>query len=217
MTHNNNTNLWAYLLIGLGLLFLATDLGWFGFLTGWLWALLFVAGGTTFLYLYRENPRHWWALIPGFALVALGVAALSGDAAGGLFLGLVGAGFAAVYATNRARWWAIIPAGALFTLALIAWLGAAFPLWDAGWLFFLGLTATFGALYLLPPHRHAWALYPAFGGVVLVGITLVSSPVGEVLLPLLLVLAGIYLAWRQGKPSQDTIRSPARSPKRKGA
>lgn len=216
--HNEKTNLWAYLLIGLGLLFLATDLGWFAFLAGWLWALLFIAGGAGFLYVYRENHKHWWALIPGFALVALGVAALSGDAAGGLFLGLVGMGFAAVYWTNRARWWAIIPAGALFTLALIAWLETALPALDAGWLFFLGIAATFGLLYLLPEHKQGWALYPALGGVALTLVTLVSSGVGEVLLPLLLVLVGIYLAWRQDKPSKDeTLRPPAGPPKRKGA
>lgn len=199
----DRSRLWAYLLIGLGLVFLATNFGWLAFVTSWIWALLFIAGGGAFLALYQRNRTHWWALIPGFALLALGVAALGGSAAGGLFLGFIGAGFAAVYLSNHARWWAIIPAGTLFTLALVAWLGTVQPGWDLGWLFFLGIALTFGVLFFLPEGegKQRWAVYPALVALVLVLLTTLSSSLGGVVVPLLLVLVGVYLLWRRREPS----------------
>jgi hypothetical protein len=198
---------WALILIFLGLVFLATNFGWFGWFTSWLWSLLFVAGGAAFLYVYYQNRERWWALIPGFALLAVGVAALSGNAAGGLFLALMGAGFAAVFVTNRARWWAVIPAGALFTLALIAWLDAARPAWDTGWLFFTGIAATFGVLFFLPEGqgKQGWAIYPALGCLALVLLTFWSSNLGSVIISLVLIAVGVFLFWRQRREKSTSI------------
>jgi hypothetical protein len=204
MTATNKTTTnqsWALILIFLGVLFLATNFGWFGWLTSWLWSLLFIGAGGAFLYVYYQKRERWWALIPGFALLAVGVAALSGNAAGGLFLALLGAGFASVFLTNRVRWWAVIPAGGLFTLALIAWLSAARPAWDTGWLFFTGIAATFGVLFLLPEGqgKQRWAIYPALGCLALVLLTFLSSNVGSITIALLLIAIGAFLFWRQGK------------------
>ncbi len=163
---HNRSKLLAILLIGGGFFLLAANLGWLGLFANWLWALLFLVGGVAFLYLYRIDKARWWALIPGFGLLGLGAAALvRGDARGSFFLGLTGAGFAAVYLGDRQRWWTIIPAGSLFTLALVAWLEGAWIGFDAGWLFFLGLAATFGTLVALPEGRgkQRWAIYPALG------------------------------------------------------
>lgn len=209
MASNGQRNVWAILLIAAGLLVLFSNAGWFAGLLSWLWAFVFIAGGVTFLYLYRSNQARWWALIPGFALLAIGLAALSGDAAGGLFLAVLGAGFAAVYASNRRQWWAVIPAGVLLTLALVAWVDAAWPRADAGWLFFLGLAGTFGFLFALPESagKQRWAIFPALGCLVLMVITFMSSSVGGVVVPLGLIAVGIYLAWRQGSsrgPSSPT-------------
>ncbi len=205
---------WALILIFLGLLFLATNFGWFGWLTSWLWSLLFAAAGGAFLYVYYQNRKRWWALIPGFALLAVGVAALSGNAAGGLFLALIGAGFAAVFVTNRARWWAVIPAGALFTLALIAWLSAVRPGWDTGWLFFCGLATTFGVLVFLPEGqgKQRWAIYPALGCLALVLLTFLSSNVGSVIISLVLIAVGAFLFWRQAKDKSVGSVKPGGSP-----
>ncbi len=200
MTNKNATNQsWALILVFLGLLFLATNFDWFGWLTSWLWSLLFIGAGAAFLYVYYQNRERWWALIPGFALLAVGVAALSGNAAGGLFLALIGAGFASVFVTNRTRWWAVIPAGGLLTLALIAWLGAARPAWDTGWLFFTGIAATFGVLFLLPEGqgKQRWAIYPALGCLALVLLTFFSSTLGSVMISLALIAVGAFLFWRQ--------------------
>jgi hypothetical protein len=201
MTNKNTNQSWALILIFLGLLFLATNFGWFGWLTSWLWSLLFIGAGAAFLYVYYQKRERWWALIPGFSLLAIGVAALSGNAAGGLFLALIGAGFAAVYMSERKRWWAIIPPGILLTLAVVAWLGAARPGWDTGWLFFIGMAATFGALVLLPEGqgKQRWAIYPALGCLVLVLLTFLSSNVGSLIIALALIAMGALLFWRQGK------------------
>jgi hypothetical protein len=200
MANSDQSKLWALLLIGFGILFLLANSGWFAGLVSWMWALFFLAGGGAFLYLYNTNRERWWALIPGFSLLAIGAAALAGDAAGGIFLALIGTGFAAVYASDHRRWWAIIPAGVLFTLALIAWIEASQPNWDASWLFFSGIAATFGLLFVLPEGqgKQRWAIYPALASLALVALTILSSNIGGILVPLLLITAGAYLFWRQG-------------------
>ncbi len=205
MTNKSSNQSWAPILVFLGLLFLATNFGWFGWLTSWLWSLAFIAAGAAFLYVYYQNRERWWALIPGFALLAVGVAALSGNAAGGLFLALLGAGFAAVFFSNRTHWWAVIPAGGLLTLALIAWLGAMRPGWDIGWLFFSGIAATFGVLFFLPKGQgqQRWAIYPALGCLALVLLTFLSSNLGSIMISLALIIVGAFLFWRQGKNRSD--------------
>src|SRR5690606_11552027 len=78
---------WAYLLIVGGLVLLAMQLGWLGWLSDWLWAAVFLAGGAAFAYQYRVDPQRWWALIPGAALAAIGVTFLTGAVGGAYFLG----------------------------------------------------------------------------------------------------------------------------------
>ncbi|HZW27870.1 MAG TPA: hypothetical protein VFF08_05425 [Trueperaceae bacterium] len=193
-------NRWAYLLILGGLALLALQLGWASWFSDWLWALLFFAGGAAFVYLYTRDPRDWWGLIPGAALAAIGAAIVSGPVGGAYFLGVLGLGFAAVYLTGRERWWAIVPAGVLLTLALVAWFDARFPRVDTAWLFFLGVAATFGLLYLLPEGqgRQRWALYPALAALVVLAVVLLTGAVSGVVVPVALILVGAYLLWRGG-------------------
>ena len=178
-------------LIGFGALLILINLGAFRLLAT---PLLFFAGGAAFLAVFYLNRQQWWALIPGFALLGLGMAALGGGTAGSRFLGLLGAGFAAIYLSDSRHWWAIIPAGALVTLALTAWMG---PGWLAGPLLFAGLAATFILLYLLPEAqgKQPWALYPALGLATLVLVTATGLPI--VVWSLLLIAAGGWLLWRQ--------------------
>lgn len=201
------SRLLAALLIGGGLFLLAANFGLLGWVASWLWAVLFLVCGTAFLIAYRDDRARWWALLPGFGLLALGAAVLAPEnAGGGLFLGLVGAGFAAVYLTDRRRWWAVLPAGALLTLALVAWLDASRPGFDAGWLFFLGLAATFGLLFWLPEGegKQRWALFPALGALGLAALTVAASGIGTTLFPLLLIALGTLLLWRQRRPPRPS-------------
>ena len=190
---NRNTQLWGWGLLALGVLFLLQNLG-LNFV-GWIWGLVFIALGAGFLWYQQQNPSsHWWALIPGFTLLGLGTLIvfepLFGDNWGGaVFLGAIGLGFLAVYWVQRSYWWAVIPGGTLLTLAVVA--GTDGSNGDGGWLFFLGLTATFAAVYFL---GQRWAVFPAAACLVLALLTNdgMQSLLGT-LIPLALVLGGAYL------------------------
>jgi len=77
---------------------------------------------------------------------------------------------------------------------------------DLGWLFLLGLSATFGLVYLLGRHegrRMEWPLWPAGILAVIALLSLVeASNLAGFVWPLALILAGLYLIWRslRGKP-----------------
>ena len=78
-----------------------------------------------FLVVYLRNRDQWWALIPAYVLVAVGV-----------MVGLIGLGvlddllipayvmfaiaipFFAVYARNTKQWWALIPGGIMAVIGL---------------------------------------------------------------------------------------------------
>lgn len=195
---DRSAKLWALTLIAVGLLSLAANMGWLTWITSWLWATLFAAGGGAFLYYYTLDRRQWWALIPGFTLLGLAAAVVGGDIGGALFLALIGAGFSAVYALDKSRWWAIIPASVLITLGFVAWLDTVVPAMNAGWVFFLGLSATFGVLYILPEDegRQRWAIFPALATLVLSLVVVASGAVTGIVIPLLLIGAGVLLLWR---------------------
>lgn len=202
-THpHDRSRVWAYVLIIGGLVLLAANLGPWGWLGRWPWALVFFAGSGAFLYYYKTRSKEWWAIIPGFALAAIGVSVVAGSFGGPLLLLLLGAGFGVVYLWHREQWWAIIPAGALITLALVAYSDQSAGAWGGGWLLFAGLAATFAALAFLPTKQggQRWALIPA---VVLAGLaflTLTPGAFGRFVLPVVLVIAGAYLWWRGQSP-----------------
>lgn len=124
-------------------------------------AIIGFGGGAAFLYAFLKNPRaRWWAAIPAFTLLGLGVAGLLPQGLDGLaFLGGIGLAFWAVYLTNTQHWWAIIPGGVLLTLAAISGLSETMGRVDTGSIFFLGLGLTFLLVALLA--RHNWAYIPA--------------------------------------------------------
>lgn len=131
--------------------------------------ILGIGGGIAFLYVFFTNRQLWWALIPAFILLGIGVAGFLPDPwDGAAFLGVVGAAFWAVYLADRQRWWAIIPGGIMLTLALIAGLPEATDV-DKGGLFFFGIGLTFFLLALLA--GHTWAYIPA-GVLVLLAVAL---------------------------------------------
>lgn len=194
--------LWGVLLIGVGALFLLQTTNILHFAWNIFVAIGFLFGGLTFLGVYARNrAQNWWALLPAALLGIIGVMVGLGNLfpnlhfGGALFLGGIGTAFAAIYASNRANWWAIIPAGTLMTLGLISLLDALLP-FSFGWLFFAGLSATFGFVHWETRPHQQWAVIPSLvlGGIAL--LTLVGSFL-KFAFPLLLVAVGFYMLRRK--------------------
>lgn len=202
MTQDNMQRLWAYLLIGAGILFLLGPLGLFSWVTSWVWSGLFFVGGGLFLYYFNQHRAQWWALLPGSALIGLGLASVTGPASGTFFLGAIGAGFVAIYLSSHRQWWALIPGGVLLTLASVAWVERFVPFFSNGIVFFSGIALTFLLLTVLPPRegRQSWALYPALGALALVVMQLFSSTFATTFIAIALIIVGWVLLQRQPKP-----------------
>ena len=158
-----------------GALFLLQNLGVLGTGIDILWPILFVLGGLVFLYVFVTNRPQWWAVIPGMALLGLGVmmgldtmGLQMGGWSGSIFLGATSLAFWLIYLRERQAWWAIIPGGALLTLAAIAGISETPGSSVSGGLFLIGMGLTFLLVWALPTGttRMRWALIPA--GVLLV-------------------------------------------------
>jgi hypothetical protein len=113
---------------------------------------------------------------------------------------MIGLSFWIIYALNPENWWAIIPGGVLVTVALVVGFSSTFK--EGAWLggvFFLGLGATFGLLWLLTPRqeRPRWALIAA-AALLVVGIvvTFAGSALAIYIWPAALILGGLYLILR---------------------
>lgn len=180
----------------------------------WGGALFLGAIGLSFLVIFLDNRSQWWAIIPAGTLLTLAaVAGLSiaapGSAAWGgpLFLGAIGLTFCGVYTYNRAYWWAVIPAGTMLTLAAVAGLGIVSRGAEAGGVLFVGLGLTFLALYYLPtarPGQTRWAMIPALV-LLAMGVLVYSAATNVIsyLLPLVLIVAGLWVLLRGGRrPTQ---------------
>jgi len=172
------------------------------------------AAGGIFTFVFLNDRKNWWAVIPGFTLLGIAGVILLGWAlpvsggrwGGGLFGGALAAAFWVIYASRRDQWWPIVPGGVLLTLALVAVLDEGVGVgFDTGSIFMLGLGATFLVLYLLPAGggKQAWAVYPA---VILIAIGVIvaiaSSSLMRFVGPLALVAAGIYLVYRAARPKR---------------
>jgi len=168
---------------------------------------LFALGGLVFLLVFAMNTKNWWALIPGFVLIAIGMIIFMDEVIGGVadqwtgavFLGMLGLAFVIIYMFHQEQWWSIIPGGVLLTLAGVTLVSDT----DfSGGLFFLGLALTFGLIYLLPKPsgKSQWALYPA-GILLAIGVlvTLGEANVLNYVWPLALLFAGGYVLFRSLK------------------
>lgn len=193
------------LLIAAGVIFLLDNLGMIMLDWEMLIGPMFGIGGLVFLIVFILDRDEWWALIPGFVLIAIGIIAFMGDNmetdagrwSGAVFLGLLGLAFMLIYVTHRDNWWPIIPGGALMTLAVVSLLPEDGTL--SGIVFFFGMALTFGLVYIVPKSagRLKWALYPA--GIMLVIailVTLGATNLMDYILPVALLLGGGYVILR---------------------
>jgi len=104
--------------------------------------------------------------------------------------------FWVVYLINRKNWWAIIPAGTLTVIGLmpLAALGNLPGQVIAG-IFFFGLAAVFGLIYLLNLRdpQMLWAVYPA-GVLLAIGVGVIAF--GQNWWPVVLIALGVVLLAR---------------------
>ncbi|MHB0878640.1 MAG: hypothetical protein ACYC5O_21585 [Anaerolineae bacterium] len=200
------------MLVLLGILFLLDSLGLFA-LGAAVIGVLFAAGGLAFLYVFFARRDQWWAVIPGFALLGIGILIVVSELAPGLeawggaiFLGMLSLAFWVIYLTQREYWWAVIPGGTLTTLAVVTIVGSSGDGELSGAVFFLGLGLTFALLSLLPTPegRLRWALIPA-GVMLLMGLFIAASAVEATayVWPIALIVGGLALLWRALRSGRD--------------
>lgn len=195
-------------LIALGVLFLLQSFGLIETGMVLLWATLFAAGGATFLYFYWLNREQWWALIPGFALIGIGV--LIGVAeygppelenvAGSIFMFSIAVSFLIIYLRNREVWWPIIPLGFCTTIGIMILLDSIMGEGELdAVVLFLGGALTFGVLGILPSSKGkmSWAFIPA-AVMLLIGGIVLADELGSAQLfgAAALVIVGIFLLTR---------------------
>lgn len=185
------------MMVGVGILFLIDRFAFLSGIRNSLWALLFLSGGAVFIALYSRRPTLWWALFPGFALVAMAAAVVAGSVGGVVLLAVGGAALVALYLTGRSRWWALVGGGSLLSLALMAFFEGAFPRLDNAWLLFGGLAATFVLVYVGDKTRANWALFAAmaFGAFAL--LSLFTGRLAEAFIAFVLMGGGGYILWRE--------------------
>ena len=158
-----------------------------------------------FLGVYLVDNANWWALIPAFALMVIGVliVLVELNLAPGAFLGPVLFGaialpFLIVYFRNRENWWALIPAYVLLALALMILLDEAGVLNDLlipAYVMF-AVAIPFFAVYA-NNRENWWALIPA-GIVSLIGLGLLFAEAAlELIVPFLMIIGGIWILLRQ--------------------
>ena len=159
----------------------------------------FAVTGVLLLAAYLVAHAHWWTLLAGPMLLALGaVILLPGGGSGAIFLGGIGLGFVLVALTGIERWWAIIPAGTLLTLALITLISDAVGGLISGVVLFAGLGATFGVLALIRINGRplTWPIFPALGCFAFAILVATGTSWGTVIWPVAMVAAGIFLVIR---------------------
>jgi hypothetical protein len=202
------------LLIGAGILFLLETLGFLEGASSIFWALTFAVAGGVFLYVYLTDRTHWWAVIPGLTLLGIGEIIAAGhffpqydDILGApVFMIFISLSFWIIYLTNRENWWAIIPGGVLLSIGIFIGLEALFPGVEMVGVFFLGMGLTFVVLAYLPSQegRLRWALVPAavllLMGVIFLGTAFAAL---EIIIPAVMVLAGLYLIYRIARPKEE--------------
>ena len=160
-----------------------------------------------FFAVYFKNKNNWWAMIPGLILSAIAVLLLLTSMNvideflfAPYFLFSIGVTFLVVYFNDRKNWWALIPA---YTMIMVGFLVAfletgiltdmlipAFVLFSIAIPFFI---------VYFKNRENWWALIP--GGILgtIASGFLLSEPIGKFLTPVVLIVIGFILIFRQNR------------------
>lgn len=123
----NKENWWAiipaYILLAISLMLLLTSINFFNDKLIAPFVLFSIA--IPFLVVYFKNQEHWWALIPAYVMVVVGI--MVGLIEYNIFPDLlipsyinfaIALPFFVVYFRNKKNWWALIPGGILGLISL---------------------------------------------------------------------------------------------------
>jgi hypothetical protein len=172
----------------------------------WGGSVVLFSVGLPFLLIYLvKRGSFGWALIPGGIMTTLAVITILSlgvpeEIVGTLVLWAIALAFWIVYLVNRRNWWAIIPAGTLTVLGLMPLLSLSdLPVQLIGGVFFVGLSAVFGLIYLLN-RRDPQMFWPVYPAAVLFAIGIGVSVFGQNWWPLVLVALGVFLLVRAVLP-----------------
>ena len=198
--------LWGSILIIGGIALLLQNV--YGYqLTNIFWSVIFGFGGLIFLGVFLTNRENWWALIPGFVLISIGVMLalewlvpeLNSDLGGFIVLAGIALAFFIIYLFDNAHWWAIIPGGVLATIAVFVLLENIWAGFGGPGVFFVGLGLTFFLLSIVPTPegRMTWAWIPGVA-LTVIGfiIIVVTEQVIALLWPVALIILGLILIVR---------------------
>ncbi len=161
------------ILILLGALFLANNMGYLYLHDELIAASVFLVAGAVFLIAYLFDRKKIWAMIVGLAGLFIGGAIYveesriwPEESIGILFLALTGLAFLNVFRLGRKNWWAIIPGGMSFVFAAVVYIESFTWLAEEyiGVMILGGLGLIFTIIYLLKNEEFklSWAKYPAW-------------------------------------------------------
>jgi hypothetical protein len=172
----------------------------------WVGSLMLFSIGLPFLLIYLvKRGTFWWALIPGgvmmvIAIIPILTLGVPGEVVGTFVMWVIALAFWIVYLADRQSWWAIIPAGVMTVVGLMPLLTLGrVPGPFIGGIFFIGLAAVFGVIYLLHSRdpEMFWAVYPA---VVLFAVGIGIIAFGQNWWPIILIALGVVLLARATLP-----------------
>ncbi|MCJ7623328.1 MAG: hypothetical protein MUO76_07475 [Anaerolineaceae bacterium] len=192
---------WGGLLIIFGLLSLIEV---YFRLFAWVWIVVLAAAGFGVFWIYTTDRSDRWLLIPAYVLWAVaGLIAITtinflDNIIATYVLGAIALPFLYVYWRDRAQWWALIPAYSLAAVGFMVFLIEANVIDDilvAAYVMF-AIAIPFFVVYFRNKGNW-WALIP--GGIMAVlGISfLLSGDAAQFVGPLVLVIAGGWIIFRQ--------------------
>ena len=176
----------------------------------WIGALFLFLIALSFFVVYLNDRARIWALIVAYIIGVLSIApmlAAGGETAayyGPIFLFAVALPFFILYFRSVDNWWAIIPAGAVTTAGIVAALAIAGLIRNeneggfANAIMMSGLAATFAVVWLR--HDRQWARIATIILIVLAVGSIFFATYMQIVGPLLIIVAGIYLFFTALRP-----------------
>lgn len=151
-----------------------------------------------------DRKKNWGALIPAWAVTAIGVIVLFADQARGEWIGALvmfsmALPFFVVYWVNRSHWWALIPGWVMSAIGVIILLSTAVAGEWIGAFVMFSIALPFFVVYLTN-RKHWWALIPGYTtgviGVIILFATLLPGEAIGALVTFGFALPFLYVYWR---------------------